>query len=217
MNLILLGPPGAGKGTQAKKIMESTGVLQISTGDILRKAIKDGTEMGLKAKEFMDAGKLVPDEVVIGIIDDRLAEDDCRKHGFLLDGFPRTLGQAQALEELLKKLESEIDFVIDIAVEQDDLVKRIIGRRTCKNCGFGYHIEFSPPSSEGVCDRCGGDLYQRDDDNEETVKQRFEVYKEQSDQLKSFYGESGRFHRVDGQQSIDAVYARIEELIAKGA
>lgn len=212
MNLILLGPPGAGKGTQAKNITEKHGVPQISTGDILRQAVKDKTEMGIKAKEYMDAGKLVPDSVVIGIIRDKLASDDC-KNGFMLDGFPRTMAQAEALDELLKNLGSNIDHVLDIAVDESALVKRLTGRRTCKNCGYGYHIEFSPPSADSVCDKCGGELYLRDDDNEETVKQRFKVYKEQAELLRSFYGGAGRYNRVNGEQSIDSVYEELEGII----
>jgi len=208
MNLILLGPPGAGKGTQAKKITEKYGYPQISTGDILREAVKDRTEMGLKAKEYMDGGQLVPDEVVIGIIKDRLAEDDC-KNGFILDGFPRTIAQAEALRDVLANMGTEINHVLDIAVEEESLVERLTGRRTCKKCGYGYHIKFSPPSGDGVCDKCGGELYRRADDNEETVKQRFKVYKDQSEALKSFYGDSGRYSRIDGEKGIEEVFGDI--------
>lgn len=212
MNLILLGPPGAGKGTQAKNITERYGIPQISTGDILRQAVKNHTTMGVKAKEFMDQGKLVPDEVVIGIIKERLADKDC-EGGFILDGFPRTLAQAEVLSSLLKNVGNEIEFVIDIAVGEDSLVTRLTGRRTCKNCGNGYHIKFAPPAKEGVCDKCGGELYLRDDDNEETVKQRFKVYKDQSETLKSFYGNSGKYHRIDGEQDIKDVFVNIEKIL----
>lgn len=212
MNMILLGPPGAGKGTQAKKITEKHGIPQISTGDILRQSVKDKTEMGVKAKGFMDDGKLVPDEVVIGIIKERLVADDC-KGGYILDGFPRTLPQAEELSKLLSGMNSEIDFVIDIAVGEDSLVERLTGRRTCKSCGFGYHIKFSAPASDGVCDKCGGELYLRDDDNEETVKQRFKVYKDQSDTLRSFYGETGKYHRIEGGQDINDVFGDIEKIV----
>ena len=212
MNMILLGPPGAGKGTQAKKITETHNIPQISTGDILRQAVKDKTEMGVKAKEFMDQGKLVPDEVVIGIIKDRLSADDC-KGGYILDGFPRTLPQAEELSRLLAGMHNEIDLVIDIAVAEDLLIERLTGRRTCKNCGFGYHIRFSPPAGEGVCDKCGGELYLRDDDNEETVKKRFMVYKDQSETLKSFYGKTGKYHRIDGKQDINDVFGEIEKIV----
>lgn len=212
MNMILLGPPGAGKGTQAKKITEKHDIPQISTGDILRQAVKDKTEMGVKAKGFMDQGKLVPDEVVIGIIRDRLAADDC-KGGYILDGFPRTLPQAEELSKLLTGMNSEIDFVIDIAVGEDSLVERLTGRRTCKKCGFGYHIKFSPPAGEGVCDKCGGELYLRDDDNVETVKQRFKVYRDQSETLKSFYGKTGKYHRIDGEKDINEVFGDVEKIL----
>ena len=212
MNMILLGPPGAGKGTQAKKITEKHDIPQISTGDILRQAVKDKTEMGVKAKGFMDQGKLVPDEVVIGIIRDRLAADDC-KGGYILDGFPRTLPQAEELSKLLAGMNSEIDFVIDIAVGEDSLVERLTGRRTCKKCGFGYHIKFSPPADEGVCDKCGGELYLRDDDNVETVKQRFKVYRDQSETLKSFYGKTGKYHRIDGEKDINEVFGDVEKIL----
>ncbi|GMT41618.1 MAG: adenylate kinase [bacterium] len=212
MNLILLGPPGAGKGTQAKKITEKYSVPQVSTGDILRQAVKDKTEMGIKAKQFMDAGELVPDSVVIGIIRDKLSADDC-KNGFILDGFPRTLAQAQELSRLLKDIGSDIDNVLDIAVEEGALVERLTGRRTCKKCGFGYHVKFSPSAKDNVCDKCGGELYLRDDDNEETVKQRFKVYKDQSELLRSFYGETGKYKRVDGAQAMDSVFNDLKEII----
>lgn len=212
MNLIFLGPPGAGKGTQAKKVTEKYGYPQISTGDILRQAVKDRTPMGVKAKEFMDAGKLVPDEVVIGIINDRLHEPDCKK-GFILDGFPRTVPQAEALNKLLEKMGSRIDAVVDLAVEEHILVERLTGRRTCKNCGMGYHITFSPARKAGVCDKCGGELYQRDDDNEATVKKRFKVYKEQSELLGAHYSAAGRYRKIDGTAPMEQVYKRIEEII----
>lgn len=212
MNLILLGPPGAGKGTQAKNITENFKIPQISTGDILRNAVKNSTEMGVKAREYMDRGKLVPDEVVIGIIKERLAADDC-KGGFILDGFPRTLHQAEELAVLLKETGAAIDFVIDIAVPEEALVARLTGRRTCKKCGYGYHIRFSPPASEGVCDKCGGELYLRDDDNEKTVIQRFKVYKDQSELLQSFYGETGKYHRIDGEKDINDVFGGIDKLL----
>lgn len=212
MNLILLGPPGAGKGTQARKITEKYGFPQISTGDILRQAVKDKTEMGIKAKAFMDAGKLVPDEVVVGIIRERLDKADCAE-GFILDGFPRTGPQADALCEVLGKMDQRIDAVIDLAVEEAVLVERLTGRRTCKKCGMGYHIRFSPPAKAGVCDKCGGELFQRDDDNEATVIKRFAVYKEQSEQLGNYYRSTGRYKKLDGQAPADAVFRKIEEII----
>lgn len=212
MNLIFLGPPGAGKGTQAKMVTGKYGIPQISTGDILRQALKEKTPMGVKAKEFMDAGKLVPDEVVIGIINDRLHEADCKK-GFILDGFPRTVPQAEALNKLLEQMGTRIDAVIDLAVEERFLVERLTGRRTCKNCGMGYHITFSPASNAGVCDKCGGELFQRDDDNEATVTKRFKVYKEQSELLGAHYSAGGRYRKIDGAAPMEQVYKRIVEII----
>jgi len=212
MILILLGPPGSGKGTQAKKIREKYGIPQISTGDILRSAVKDKTDMGQKAKEFMDAGKLVPDEVVIGIIKDRIVMDDC-KSGFILDGFPRTTTQAVSLSEMLAVNKMELDNILDIAVGEEFLVERLTGRRTCKNCELGYHISFSPPVEKSVCDKCGGELFQRDDDNEETVKKRFEVYDHQSKELQKYYSESGKYSRINGENDIDAVFADVTSLL----
>ncbi len=212
MILILLGPPGAGKGTQAKKITEKYKFPQISTGDILRAAVKEGTEMGLKAKGYMDAGKLVTDEVVIEIIKDRIKEDDC-SNGFILDGFPRTMAQASSLGDMLKENGMELGHVLDISVDESFLVERLTGRRTCKNCGFGYHIRFSPSSTDGVCDKCGGGLFQRDDDNEETVKNRFEVYKDQSDELKSFYSGLGKYQLIDGTTDPESVFKAVSAVI----
>jgi len=212
MNLIFLGPPGAGKGTQAQKVTEKYGYPQISTGEILREAVKNSTPMGLKAKSFMDQGKLVSDDVVIGIINDRLHNSDCDA-GFILDGFPRNVAQAEALCQLLEMMGKRIDFVIDLSVEEGELVKRICGRRTCKNCGMGYHTSFNPPAKEGVCGKCGGTLYQRSDDNEETVRKRFKVYKEQSEQLGPFYCTKGKYRQLDGMAGIDEVFGKIEELL----
>ena len=165
MNIILLGPPGAGKGTQAAKIIEKYRIPQISTGDILRAAVREGTELGKKAKEYMDSGKLVPDEVVIGIIKERLVQDDC-KNGYILDGFPRTVNQAEALDEMLKEMNSQIDYVICIDVPEEELVRRISGRRMCKECGAVFHVIYNPAKIDGVCDKCSGELYQRGDINE---------------------------------------------------
>lgn len=202
MRLILLGPPGAGKGTQAKLIIDKFNIPQISTGDLLRQAVKDKTELGKKAKSYMDAGDLVPDEVVIGMINERLCEPDC-KNGFILDGFPRTLAQAEALTDSLNSMEQVVDFIIDIKVDVSHLVKRLTGRRVCKDCGQMYHVEFSPSSQEGYCDKCNGELYQRDDDTEATILKRFEVYSQQSQALESFYSESGKYKAFDGTGSID--------------
>jgi len=208
MRLILLGPPGAGKGTQAKLITKKYGISQVSTGDILRKAVADKTRLGIKAKSYMDAGGLVPDNVVIGIIENRLKESDCRS-GYILDGFPRTTAQAEALSENLKKMSAEIDHVIDIDVNYDDLLKRLTGRRTCRKCGEGFHLSFNPPKKEGVCDKCGGELYQREDDKEETIYKRFKVYQEQSTQLKDYYSKNGRFYSIKGTGSIEDIFDEI--------
>lgn len=185
MNLIFLGPPGAGKGTQAKMLIERYSIPQISTGDILRAAVAEETDLGKKAKEYMEAGKLVPDEVVIGIIEQRLKQSDCEK-GFILDGFPRTVAQAEALDKVLENMGSKIDHVLSLDVPAEELIKRLTGRRTCKNCGAMYHVIFKPPKSEGICDKCGGELYQRSDDNEETVKSRLNVYEQQTRPLTDF-------------------------------
>lgn len=208
MNLILLGPPGAGKGTQAKMLMDKYAIPQISTGDILRAAVKAGTEMGKLARSYMDKGALVPDEVVIGIIKDRLAAPDCQQ-GFLLDGFPRTVPQAEALEKVLSDLGRKIDHVISIEVPDEELVKRLTGRRTCGRCGSGFHVAFDPPKKEGVCDKCGDKLIQRDDDNEATVKNRLKVYQDQTQPLIDFYGRKGRLRPIDGVGSIKEIFARI--------
>lgn len=212
MNLVLMGLPGAGKGTQADKIVVKYNIPHISTGDMFRAAIKEGTELGLKAKSFMDKGELVPDEVTIGIVRERLSKDDCGK-GFLLDGFPRTVAQAEALDTMLADLDKKIDFVINIDVDQSILMERLTGRRICKNCGATYHLVFNPPSEEGVCDRCGGDLYQRADDNAETVQNRLDVNIQQTKPLLNFYEDKGYLRNINGQQDIDKVFADIEELL----
>lgn len=197
MKLILLGAPGAGKGTQAEKIVDKFGIPAISTGNILRAAVKDGTEMGIKAKSFMDAGQLVPDEVVIGIIKDRLKEKDC-ENGFILDGFPRTIPQAQALEDA----EIEIDKVVDIEVPDEKITKRMSGRRVCSKCANSYHLEYKKPQVEGVCDACGGELIQRKDDAPETVLARLAEYHEMTEPLKDFYQTLGKLVVVEGQEEV---------------
>lgn len=207
-----MGLPGAGKGTQAEKIVEEYGIPHISTGDMFRAAMKEGTELGLKAKSFMDKGELVPDEVTIGIVRERLSKDDCKK-GFLLDGFPRTVPQAEALENILTDLERKIDYVINIDVDKNILMERLTGRRICKNCGATYHLIFNPPAQEGVCDRCGGELYQRADDNAETVQNRLEVNIKQAKPLLDFYEEKGYLRTLDGQRDISVVFADIEQLL----
>lgn len=212
MNLVLMGLPGAGKGTQAEKIVAKYSIPHISTGDMFRAAMKEGTELGLKAKSFMDAGQLVPDEVTIGIVRERLSKSDCSK-GFLLDGFPRTVAQAEALEEMLADLNKKIDYVINIDVDQSILMERLTGRRICKKCGATYHLVFNPPAVEGICDRCGGELYQRADDNEETVQNRLDVNIQQTQPLLSFYEERGYLRNINGQQDINVVFQDIEELL----
>lgn len=197
MKLILLGAPGAGKGTQAEKICDKLGIPTISTGNILRAAVKDGTEMGLKAKGYMDAGELVPDEVVIGIIKDRLAEDDC-KNGFILDGFPRTIPQAEALAQA----EIDIDKVIDIEVPDEKITERMSGRRVCSKCANSYHIEYKKPQVEGICDSCGGELIQRKDDHPDTVLKRLVEYHKLTEPLKDFYGNIGKLRIVEGQEEV---------------
>ncbi|MEG9298725.1 adenylate kinase [Mangrovibacillus sp. Mu-81] len=212
MNIVLMGLPGAGKGTQAEKIVEKYGIPHISTGDMFRAAIKDGTELGLKAKSFMDNGDLVPDEVTIGIVRERLSKEDCGS-GFLLDGFPRTVAQAEALENILADLGKKMNYVININVDKDILMERLTGRRICKECGATYHLVFNPPKAEGVCDRCGGELYQRADDNEETVQNRLDVNIKQTQPLLAYYDDKGYLKNIDGQQDIDKVFDDIDELL----
>ena len=210
MNIILLGAPGAGKGTQAEKICEILNIPTISTGNIIRAALKNGTEMGLKAKSFMDAGKLVPDEVVIGIIQERLAESDC-KNGFILDGFPRTIPQAEALDAM----GVEINKVIDIEVSDEDIVKRMSGRRVCEKCGASYHIEHKKPAVDGVCDRCAGALVQRKDDHPDTVNARLDVYHKETEPLKDYYEKQGKLSIVEGQATIEDTTALILKAIGE--
>lgn len=197
MNIILLGAPGAGKGTQAEKICEKYGFPIISTGNMIREAVKKGTEMGLKAKALMDAGKLVADEVVIGIVKDRLSQDDC-KNGFVLDGFPRTIPQAEALD----KMGINIDKVISIEVPDEKIVARMSGRRVCLDCGATYHLEYKKPKADGICDNCGNEVVQRKDDAPETVSARLEIYHEETEPLKNYYKKSGKLREVIGQEEI---------------
>ncbi|MCJ7500136.1 adenylate kinase [bacterium] len=210
MDFILLGPPGAGKGTQAKLMVDKWNIPQISTGDILRAAVREGTTLGVEAKGFMDRGALVPDRVVIGIIAERLTEEDA-VNGFILDGFPRTIPQAEALQQILDGLNRAIDHVISIEVEDEELVTRLTGRRMCKECGESFHVVFNPSSSEGTCDRCSGELYQRDDDKEETIRQRLAVYSEQTQPLIAHYEEQGRLRRIPGTGSIENIFSRVLE------
>jgi len=213
MKLILLGPPGAGKGTQAKMLTDRFGIPQISTGDILRAAVKEGTPMGVKAKAFMDAGGLVPDEVVVGIVRERLQMSDCGA-GFILDGFPRTVAQADALKESLQQLGKNLDTVISLHVDVEALVERLTGRRTCKVCGRGYHIKFDPPRVAGTCDICSGELIQRDDDKEETIRKRLEVYHQQTAPLVAYYRTDSLLTSVDGMLEIDTVQQQILSALA---
>jgi adenylate kinase len=204
-NLILLGPPGAGKGTQAGRIVEEYGIPHVSTGDILRGAVKNQTQMGLEAKKYMDAGELVPDSVVIGIVKDRLQEPDTAK-GFLMDGFPRTIPQAEALDAALDGLRRAVTKTIVVLVDEEELVRRLSGRRICRVCQTPFHVVFNPPKKEGVCDKCGGELYQRDDDSEATVRNRLEVYRNQTEPLIDYYDQGGLVARIDGAQSPEKVY-----------
>lgn len=214
MNLILMGLPGAGKGTQAEKIKEAYNIPHISTGDMFRSAMKEGTELGEKAKTFMDKGELVPDEVTVGIVKERLAKDDC-KNGFMLDGFPRTIPQAESLQDLLAELGTSIDHVVHVDVPAENLVERLTGRRICPTCGTTYHVQYNPPKQEGICDRDGSTLIQRDDDKAETVKNRLKVNMEQMKPLLHFYQDKGYLVTVNGDQAIDAVFQDIRSQIEK--
>ncbi len=207
-NLILLGPPGAGKGTQAGRIVAEYGIPHISTGDILRGAVKAQTQMGLEAKKYMDAGELVPDSVVIGIVKDRLQEPDTAK-GFLMDGFPRTIPQAEALDEALESLGRAVTKTLVLLVDEDLLIRRLTGRRICRSCQTPFHVLFTPPKVEGVCDVCAGELYQRDDDTEATVRNRLEVYETQTEPLIEYYDRMGLVARIDGAQAPEATYEDI--------
>lgn len=211
MNLVLLGPPGAGKGTQAKMLIQKYGIPQISTGDILRSAVKEQTPMGVKAKTFMDSGALVPDEVVIGIVEERLSKADCL-NGFILDGFPRTVAQADALNKTLASLGKKIDHVLSIEVPRDDLLVRLSGRRTCRACGRGYHILYDAPSNDKSCE-CGGELYQRDDDLEETIRRRLDVYEAQTAPLIDYYGSESLLRTVNGVGTFDEIQSRIASFL----
>ena len=213
MNLILMGLPGAGKGTQAERIVDTYHIPHISTGDMFRAAIAEGTELGMEAKSYMDQGKLVPDEVTTGIVKERLAKSDTNK-GFLLDGFPRTLAQAKALNTILADLNKKIDAVINIDVKPEVIVDRLSGRFICKECGATYHKLYNPPKVEGTCDRCGGhEFYQRDDDKPETVKKRLEVNIESSQPILEFYQNEGVCFDVDGDRDIDVVFADVKKII----
>ena len=212
MKIIMLGAPGAGKGTQAKMIADKYGVPHISTGDIFRANIKSGTELGMEAKKYMDQGLLVPDELTVRILLDRVAQDDC-KNGYVLDGFPRTIPQAEVLDSELTKLGDHIDYAINVDVPDENIVKRMSGRRACLTCGATYHIEHVPPKKEGICDVCGSELVLRDDDKPETVKNRLNVYHEQTQPLIDFYTEKGVLKTVDGTVPMEEVFAAITAIL----
>ncbi|ABW18075.1 adenylate kinase [Alkaliphilus oremlandii] len=208
MRLILLGPPGAGKGTQAASIVEKYHIPHISTGDIFRYNIKQGTELGKKAKSYMDQGLLVPDEVVVEIVEDRLKKEDC-ENGFLLDGFPRTVVQAEALDKALVDMNISLDKVINIQVDKERLIERAVGRRICRECGATFHVQYNPSTKGALCDQCGGELYQRDDDNEETVTRRIEVYLSETTPLVEYYSSQNKLVTIDGDKKINEVFANI--------
>jgi adenylate kinase len=212
VNILFMGPPGAGKGTQAERIAGKFGVPHISTGDVFRLAMKEGTPLGQKAKEYVDQGLYVPDEVTNGIVRDRLAEPDCER-GFLLDGFPRTLAQAQALDQMLADMGRKIDHVINLKVDRSLLLARLTGRRICKSCGATYHVLFNPSKQEGICDKCGGELYQRSDDTEEKVGTRLDEYTSKTAPLLTYYGNKGLLREVDGEKDIDTVTTDIGSLL----
>jgi len=214
MRIVLLGGPGSGKGTQAKMLTEKYGIPQVSTGDIFRAALKEGTPMGLKAKTFMDKGELVPDDVVVGVVEERLAKPDLNS-GFMLDGFPRTMPQAAALDRILSGLTKSIDHAILVDVPDDELMRRLTGRRPCRNsdCGKMFHVMFNPPKKEGVCDGCGSELYQRDDDSEATIRERLNVYAAQTSPLVDYYDNKGLLRRVEGVGPIKEIFASIEKIL----
>ena len=207
MRLVLLGPPGAGKGTQAQYVAATIGVPTISTGDIFRANVSQGTPLGQEAKKFMDAGDLVPDEITIGMVRDRLAEDDA-KNGFLLDGFPRNVPQARTFDDILGEVDTPLDVVLELVVDDDEVVRRLSGRRTCRNCGHIWHVDFDPPTTEDVCDICAGELFQRDDDKPETIRHRLEVYYEQTSPLVGYYAEIGILVGIDAMGPVDDVTDR---------
>ena len=208
MKLVIFGPPSAGKGTQAQKLSKQYGIPQVATGDLLRKAVADKTPLGLKIKSYLDQGKLGPDEVIVQLIKERVAKPDC-KNGFLLDGFPRTMGQAKELERM-----TDIDLVLSIVVDFEALVERAVGRRTCPKCSAVYHIKFNPPMNAGICEKCGSKLIQRDDDKEETVRNRLKVYQEQTAPLVEYYRKKGKLVDIDGSGGIDAVFGRMVDAIS---
>jgi len=214
MRIILIGPPGGGKGTQAQKLIEKYKIPQISTGDLLRSAVKEGTPLGLKAKEYMGKGQLLPDELVLELVEERLKEQDCKK-GFILDGFPRTIAQAEALDKMLEQRKEKLTAVVEIEVPDTEVVRRLSGRRTCKNCGAMFHIEFNKPKTDGKCDKCGGELYQREDDNEKTIKSRLEVYHSQTEPLIDYYKKQELFKKVNGLGKIEKIFEQLVKDLGK--
>ena len=212
MRIVLLGAPGAGKGTQAKKLIEKYGMPQISTGDLLRAAVAAGTALGKEAKSYMDKGELVPDSVVLGMVGERLKQDDCKK-GYILDGFPRNTAQAEALDKMLAALNMSLTAALSVDVPFEDLMKRLTGRRTCKACGQMYNIYFKAPAKESVCDKCGSELFQRDDDKEATIKKRLEVYTAQTEPLIGYYRNKGILKSVSGTGSIDEIFKKVTETL----
>ena len=213
MKIIMLGAPGAGKGTQAKMIADKFGIPHISTGDIFRENVKNGTELGIEAQKYMDQGALVPDELTVKILLDRVAKDDC-KNGYVLDGFPRTIPQAEVLDNALNELGEKIDYAINVDVPDENIIRRMSGRRACLACGATYHIEHVPPKTEGICDRCGKELVLRDDDKEETVKNRLDVYHKQTQPLIDFYTKQGVLKTVDGTQDMKDVFTAITAILS---
>ena len=216
MYILLMGPPGAGKGTQAERLIAEYGIPQISTGDMFRAAVKSGTALGKEAKSYMDKGALVPDSVTVGIVKERLAEDDCKK-GWILDGFPRTTAQAAALDAILHDMGISLTAVLNIQAEKEGLIRRVCGRFVCRKCGASFHKEFRPPKQDGICDTCGGELYQRDDDKEETMKQRLSVYENSTAPLIDYYKASGVLYDIDGDKSMDEVHDEIVSVLEKAS
>ena len=214
MYILLMGPPGAGKGTQAERLIREYGIPQISTGDMFRAAVKEGTPLGKEAKSYMDKGALVPDSVTVGIVKERLSKDDCKK-GWILDGFPRTTAQAASLDAILHDLGISLTAVIGINANREDLVKRVSGRLVCRKCGASFHREFRPPVKAGVCDNCGGELYQRADDNEKTIRSRLAVYDESTRPLIDYYEASGTYVEINGNQPMDKVFDDIKQALKK--
>lgn len=215
MRMVFLGAPGAGKGTQARLIAETHGIPQISTGDILRAAVREGTPLGREAQGYMERGELVPDAVMVGLIRERLSCADCAK-GFILDGFPRTMEQAAALDALLGELEKPLTHVFDVEVPREELLTRLTGRRVCRNCSASFHVAFNPPQAEGICDHCGGELFQRADDNAQTVGKRLDVYVEQTRPLTEYYRSKGLLRTIDGQRPIAEIQREFDELLGAG-